>query len=124
MDWTVVRQRGLALGLGAVLTLGACWGALWVILLMWAAGQPPDPTAPRGDPCCAVADTWGGTLVVAAATLLLALADAAALALGVALLVFGVRLRWPSRRLALLPPVVAGLCAVVISGALAVSAVV
>jgi len=65
VDWTVVRQRGLALGPGAVLAL--------------------------------------------------ALADAAVPALGTALLVYALRLRWPSRRLVLLPPIVAGMCAAVIA---------
>jgi hypothetical protein len=112
---TVVRQRSLALGLGAVLTLGACWGAIWVLFIVAMAGQPPDPLAPRGDPCCSMADSWGEVLVAAGAALVLAFADAAALAVGAALVVYRVRSRWPSRRLALLPPVAVGVCAALIA---------
>jgi hypothetical protein len=124
VDWTVVRQRSLALGLGAVLTLGALWGAFWVVLLVLIAGQPPDAAAVDGEPCCPVPETWGEVFGLAGLALVLALIDAAVLAVGVALLVQGIRLRWPSRLLMLMPLVAVGVSAVVIAVPLVVRSLV
>ncbi len=124
VDRTAVRQRGLTLVLGTALTMGALWGGLWVLLLAIVAGQVPDPAAPdRGLPLPPVPDTWGEVLGGAALALVLALIDAAVLALGIALLFYGARARWPTRRLMWLPPVAAGACALLIAGGLAVTAV-
>jgi hypothetical protein len=117
MDRTVVRQRALALGLGGVLTVGAIWGALWVLLLVVIAGQPPDPTAADPDLCCPVPDTWGETLGSSALALVLGLADAAVVAVGAALLVYGFRLRWPPRSMVLaVPAAVAVYAALIVLG--------
>jgi hypothetical protein len=124
MNKTSVRQRALALGLGGVLTVGALWGALWVLLLVAIAGQPPDAAAIDGDPCCPVPGSWGEVAGLSALTLALALADAAVLVLGMALLIYGVRLRSPSRRAVWLPLWAVPACAGLIVFSLTVRAIV
>ena len=120
----MVRQRGLALVLGTVLTLGASYCALWVLLAATIAGQVPDSTAIDGDPCCPVPHSWGEALLTAGVAIVGALVVGTVLALGVAFLAYGFRARWPSpRRMATVPLVSAAACPLISAASLAISAV-
>ena len=110
-----MRQRTLAFGLGAGLTLAGVWGGAVVLVLAGIAAQPPDPLAiDYGDPCCPVPDTWGEVAGWSLLALVVAVLDAALLVLGGALVRFALRRRRPTRRAALLPLAAAPLVAAVI----------
>ena len=71
MNWTALRQRGLALGLGIGLTLVALWAAGVVLIAVWSAAHFPDRLATDGDPCCPVPDSWRDVAVWSVAAVLL-----------------------------------------------------
>ena len=107
MSSTEVRQRGLALGLGAGLTVSALWGAAVVLIVVGSAAHVPDRLAVDGDPCCPIPDDWADVTVWSVTGVLLAAIDAAVLAGGLACLYFGLSHRSPSRRIALVAPAAA-----------------
>ncbi|HWK26374.1 MAG TPA: hypothetical protein VNS09_07430 [Solirubrobacter sp.] len=103
--------RGLAGVAGAALLLFTAWGVLFVFLVGAIAAQAPDPFVENGDPCCGHPDTWSEVVVGVGWTLGYALADALLVCVGVALVVWATRGRWPRvTRLAYVP--VAGVGAV------------
>jgi hypothetical protein len=83
---------------GAALLVFAAWGALFVLLVGATAAQAPDPFVANGGPCCGHPDTWGEVTAGVGWTLGYVVVDALLVCLGIALVVWAARGRWPRRR--------------------------
>jgi hypothetical protein len=103
VSWTELRQRALTLGLGTMLTAAGVWGALWVLMFVGIAAQPPDASVVDGDPCCPVPDSWTQVAGWSLLALCSVAVDAAALVLAGAFLSFAVRGRWPTGQILRVP---------------------
>jgi hypothetical protein len=101
---TMLAARALA-GLVAVgILLCVAWAVLVTALIGGLSARAPDPCVPDGDPCCHHPDTWGEVAWGLTWTLGFVLLDALLAAIGIALLSWAIRQRWPRlKRLAMLP---------------------
>jgi hypothetical protein len=108
--------RGLAGVAGVALLLFAAWGVLFVLVVGSISAQAPDPLIENGDPCCGRPDTWGDVAAGVGGTLGVVLVDALLVCVGVALLVWATRGRWPRvKRLAFVPAAGVGAAAVILA---------
>jgi hypothetical protein len=100
----VLAARALAGLVGVGVLLFAAWAVLITALIGGLSARAPDPFAPDGDPCCGHPDTWSDVAWGLAWTLGFVLIDALLASIGIALLSWATRQRWPRlKRLAMLP---------------------
>lgn len=118
MRWVEVRQRTLALVLGAGLVLSGLWGAVVVVIIAASATHPPDELTPNGDPCCPIPDSWADVAAWSVGALATTAVVAAMLAAGVACLAFATRSLRPADRLWTIPLYAVVGVAVVMAGVL------
>lgn len=109
-----MRQRTLAFVVGTMLSLGAIYGGGWGVFLAGVAARGPEAAALDGDPCCAVPGSWGAVAGWSVLALVVAASAAAVFALGLSLLWWSLRSRWPGRRVILVPLFTPALVAVAI----------
>lgn len=103
---------------GAALVVGGVLASPFILFFGALAAQAPNPYIPSGDPCCGTPDGWGEVASGVAFTTAVVFVFGLALALGVALLRWGIRGR-PTRpsTVALRVPVGVAALALVAMGA-------